>query len=252
VGKSSLANRLLGEDRMIVHHEAGTTRDAIDVPFRYDGRDYVLVDTAGLRRRTHVERGVEYYSTLRTRRSLERCDVAVLVLDATEPLTQQDARIGGLIQEAGKSVLFVYNKWDLVEKETGTTDSFTKAVRSKFHTLAGAPVLFVSALTGLRVQRIPPTAQALVEERTRRFETHLLNEILQEAVQRRQPPIGRNGRPLRFFYVTQTGDSPPSFLVFANQPEDMPASYRTYLRNAFRDRLGYRATPIRIAFRAKS
>jgi GTP-binding protein len=252
VGKSSIANRLLGEERVIVHHEAGTTRDAIDVPFRFDDRDFVLVDTAGLRRRTHVERGVEFYSTLRTRRSLERAHVGILVLDATEPLTAQDARIATLIREAGKSAIFAYNKWDLVQKETGTTESFARALRKKFPHFSDAPVLFVSALTGLRVRRIPPTARDLYEERRRRVSTSELNDLLRAATERRQPPIVRDGRPLRFYYVTQTADSPPTFVVFANYPEDMPASYRTYLQNHFRSRLGFKATPIRMSFRART
>jgi GTP-binding protein len=251
VGKSSLANRLLGQPRLIVHPEAGTTRDAVDVPFRYDGNDFVLVDTAGLRRRSHVARGVEYYSTLRTRRSLERCDVAALVLDSTEPLTAQDSRIAGLIVEAGKSALFLYNKWDLVEKATGTSEEFARRLHESFPLFPGSPVLFVSALTGQRVSRIPPTVRELYHERRKRISTRELNQLLEQATGEVPPPMRKNGKPFKFFYVTQTGQSPPTFVIFANDPEGVPASYRKYLRNVFRDRLSLRATPIGVVFRGR-
>ena len=250
VGKSSIANRLLGEPRLIVHDEAGTTRDAVDVPFRYDGADFVLVDTAGLRRRSHVTTGVEYYSILRTQRSLERSDVALLILDADQPLTNQDARIAGLISEAWKSVLFVFNKWDLVEKETGTSESFARRLKETFPLLAHAPVLFVSAETGLRISRIPPVVRELYNERRRQIATHDLNEILLRATDKVAPPTRKNGKATRFFYVTQTGDSPPTFTVFTNDPA-ISSSYRGYLRNSFRDELGFQAAPIRLVFKAR-
>jgi GTP-binding protein len=251
VGKSSLANRLLGQPRLVVHPQAGTTRDAIDVPFRYDGDEFVLVDTAGLRRRSHVARGVEFYSTLRTRRSLERCDVGVLVLDAAEPLTAQDARIAGLILEAGKPSLLLFNKWDLVEKETGTTEHMTRDLREAYPLMAESPVLFVSAVTGLRVSRIPARVRELAEEARRRIATHELNAILQEAVEAVPPPVRRNGKPFRFYYVTQTGEAPPTLVVFSNEGKGVPTAYRSYLRNAFRARLGLRSTPIRLEFRTR-
>lgn len=251
VGKSSLANRLLGQPRLIVHPEAGTTRDAVDVPFRYDGDDFLLVDTAGLRRRSHVVRGVEYYSTLRTRRSLERCDVAVLVLDATEPLTAQDSRIAGLIVEAGKSAVFLYNKWDLVEKTTGTSQEFERRLRENFTVFPGSPILFVSALSGQRVSRIPPAVRELYRERRRQVPTAQLNRILEQAAAEVPPPMRKNGKPFRFFYVTQAGDSPPTFVIFTNDPGGVPASYRKYLSNMLRERLGLRATPIGLVFRGR-
>ena len=251
VGKSSLANRLLGEPRLIVHPEAGTTRDAIDVPFRYDGTDFVLVDTAGLRRRSHVARGIEYYSTLRTRKSLERSDVALLVLDASDLLTGQDARIALMIQEAGKSMVFLVNKWDLIEKNSGSTAEFTRRVREELPVQVEVPVLFVSALTGMRVQKIPPLVRELYQERHRRVPTHELNEILEAALKAVQPPVRKDGKPLRLYYVTQTGEAPPTFAIFTNTPRAVPAAYESYLRNIFRDRLGIRGSPIRLMFRAR-
>ena len=251
VGKSSLANRLLGEPRLIVHPEAGTTRDAIDVPFRFDSNDFVLIDTAGLRRRSHVTTGIEYYSTLRTQKSLERSDVVLLVLDATQPVTQQDARIAHMILEAGKSFVFLANKWDLVEKDNHTTVEFTKRVYEELPLQGEPPILFVSALTGLRVQRIPGLVRELYEERHRHISTHELNDLLQETLDGRQPPVKKDGKPLRLFYVTQTGEAPPTFAVFTNAPREVPAFYEGYLRNRFRDRLGFRGTPIRIVFRAR-
>ena len=251
VGKSSLANRLLGEPRLIVHPEAGTTRDAIDVPFRFDGTDFVLIDTAGLRRRSHVVTGIEYYSALRTQKSLERSDVVLLVLDATEPLSHQDARIAHTILEHGKSFVFLVNKWDLVEKDDHTTAAFSRRLYEELPLQGEPPVLFVSALTGLRVQRIPGLVRELYEERHRRVSTHELNDLLQETLNGLQPPVKKDGRPLKLYYVTQTGEAPPTFAVFTNAPREVPASYEGYLRNRFRDRLGFRATPIRIVFRAR-
>ncbi len=251
VGKSSLANRLLGESRLIVHHEAGTTRDAVDVPFRYDGSEFLLVDTAGLRRRSHVAKGVEYYSAVRTRRSLERSDVALLVIDAIDPITAQDARIASMILDLGKSAVILFNKWDLVDKDTHTTGTFMKLVREKFPLMAESPVLFVSAVTGQRVSRIPPLVRELYEERRRRITTSVLNDLLKEATDRLQPPMRKNGKPLKLYYMTQTADSPPTFAVFVNEPEEIPAAYRSYLRNLFRERLEFRAAPLRLDFRAR-
>jgi GTP-binding protein len=251
VGKSSLANRLLGEPRLIVHPEAGTTRDAVDVPFRFDKTDFVLIDTAGLRRRSHVARGVEYYSTVRTQKSLERSDVAVLVLDASQPLTNQDARIAGLISEAGKSLLFLFNKWDLVEKETGTSEAVVRTLRDTFPLLTGSPVQFVSAQTGLRVRNIPGIVRDLYEERRKRVGTAALNEALSAATEAVHPPVQKNGKPFKFYYATQTTDSPPTFAIFTNNPNGVPAAYRGYLKNAFQNRLGFSATPVRLVFRAR-
>ena len=251
VGKSSIANRLLGEPRLIVHEEAGTTRDAVDVPFRYDNTDFVLVDTAGLRRRSHVAEGIEYYSTLRTRRSVERSDVALLVLEASEPISNQDSRIAGLISEAGTSILFIFNKWDLVDRETGTSEAFTRKLRDALPLLAHSPVLYVSALSGLRVSRIPSVVKELYEERKRRIPTSELNEILEAVTQKVQPPVRKDGKPIRLFYITQVADSPPTFTLFANFPKAIPDAYRSYLRNSFRDRLGFRAAPVRIIYRER-
>ncbi len=251
VGKSSLANRLLGEPRLIVNPIAGTTRDAVDVPFRFDGTDFILVDTAGLRRRTHVTEGVEYYSTVRTKRSIERSDVVLLVLDASEPVSAQDARIASQVEEAGKSVVILYNKWDLVEKETRTSDQRDKELRQKFDRLRDVPVLFVSAETGLRVSRIPHVVREAFVERKQRYATSRLNDLLEEAIDRRQPPMRKNGKPIKLYYMTQVADSPPLLAIFANHPEEIPASYQNFLKNRFRERLGLTATPLRLVFRAR-
>ena len=251
VGKSSLANRLLGEERMIVHPVAGTTRDAIDVPFRYDGTEFVLVDTAGLRRRSKVTDGVEYYSTLRTQRSLHRCDIALLVLDMSQAISGQDTRIALMILEAGKSAIFVANKWDLVTKVTGTTAAYARTIREAFPMLPGSPILFVSALSGQRVSQIPDLARTLYRERQVEVATSLLNEYLKEATDRRQPPVRKNGKPLKLYYATQVATAPPILAIFVNQPDEIPESYRSYLRNHFRARLELTATPLRIDFRAR-
>lgn len=251
VGKSSLANRLIGKARFIVHDEPGTTRDAVDAEFRYDGTRFVLVDTAGLRRRSHVTEGVEFYSTLRTRRSLERSDVALLVIDAAREVAVQDAHIAGAITEAGKSMIFLVNKWDLIEKTTGTSEAFVKLLRDKFPLLAGSPVLFVSALSGQRVQRIPEEARRLYRERAIRVPTARLNELLKEACERVQPPTRIGRKPLKLYYVTQTGESPPVFTVFVNDPASAGDSYRKYLRNFYREALELTATPLRLEFRAR-
>jgi len=251
VGKSSLANRLLGRERFIVHEEPGTTRDAVDDRFKFDGTEYVLVDTAGLRRRSHVSGGVEYYSTLRTQRSLERCDVALLVIDASQEVAGQDARIAGQITEAGKSMVFVVNKWDLLEKETGTAEAFTRNLHDTFPLLAGSPVLYVSAKTGLRVTRIPALVRELWEERRQQFSTSELNRILKEASERVHPPPLPGKRLLKLYYVTQVRTGPPAFAVFVNDPQSAGEAYRQYLRNSFREALGLKRTPIWMDFRAR-
>ena len=251
VGKSSLANRLLGEARLIVNPIAGTTRDAVDVQFRFDGTDFVLVDTAGLRRRTHVTEGVEYYSTVRTKRSIDRSDVVLLVLDASEPVSAQDARIASMVEEAGKSVVILYNKWDLVEKDTRTSDTRDKELREKFDRLRDVPVIFVSAETGLRVSRIPHVVREAYLERKVRYPTSRLNDYLAQAIERKQPPMRSNGKPIKLYYMTQVSDSPPLLAIFSNYPDEIPASYQNFLKNRFREQLGLKATPLRLVFRPR-
>jgi GTP-binding protein len=251
VGKSSLANRLLGEERMIVHPVAGTTRDAIDIPFRFDGTEFVLVDTAGLRRRSKVSDGVEYYSTVRTQRSLKRCDVALLVLDMSEPITTQDTHIAMMILEAGKSAVLLANKWDLVTKLTGTAAAYTRTIEEAFPMLPGTPILFVSALSGQRVSHIPALVRTLYEERNKSVATSVLNQLLKEATDRKQPPVTKRGKALKLYYATQVTTGPPIFAIFANEPDEIPESYRSYLRNHFRERLEMTATPLRLDFRAR-
>ncbi|NNF05379.1 MAG: ribosome biogenesis GTPase Der [Candidatus Eisenbacteria bacterium] len=251
VGKSSIANRLLGESRFIVHDAPGTTRDAVDAHFRYDGNDFVLVDTAGLRRRSHVTEEIEYYSTVRTRRSLSNCDVALLVLDPTQEIAAQDLHIAGEITKHGKSMIFVMNKWDLISKFTGTAEAYTKMLRHKFPLLKGSPVLYVSALSGQRITKIPDLVRELWLQRQKRVPTGVLNDLLKAATDRVHPPLKSGAKPLKLYYVTQTGNRPPQFTVFVNDPKSAAASYQKYLKNYFQDALELKATPMRMDFRAR-
>ncbi|TPW04026.1 MAG: GTP-binding protein, partial [bacterium] len=205
VGKSSLVNRLLGEERMIVHEEPGTTRDSIDTEFTYDGTRIRLVDTAGLRKRSKIDDGVEYFSSVRTQRAIERCEVAGIVVDAHEPLGHQDAHIASLAHVAGKSIILLLNKWDLVEKETKTADEQAKEARRRLPHIRYAPIMFVSAMTGLRVAKIPTLARTLARERKRVISTSELNRFLEAMEKKYQPPASKRvGKPPRIYYGTQT------------------------------------------------
>ena len=251
VGKSSLANRLLGEDRFIVHDEAGTTRDAVDVTFRYDGTKFVLVDTAGLRRRSHVETGVEFYSTVRTKRSLRSADVALLVLDVSQDISAQDARIAGSISVVGKSMIILLNKWDLISKTTGTAEAYERMVRDKFPLLKGVPILLVSAETGQRVHRIPEVARELWRKRHMKVPTNHLNNLLKEATAKLHPPLRAGAKPLKLYYMTQVGQEPPAFTIFVNDPRSSTAPYRRYLVNFFKEALDLEDTPMRLELRSR-
>jgi GTPase len=250
VGKSSLVNRLLGEERLVVSPEAGTTRDAIDTLMKYHGRVLVFVDTAGLRRQARIHENVEFYSTIRTERAIERADVCLLVIDATEPIHNQDLKIAQKAWEAGCGVILVANKWDLVEKETMTAPRFEKALAEKAPFLRWVPVLFTSAETGQRVHRTLEMILETDQERRRRISTHEVNEVLRELTSRARPPHSQ-GRPVKVLYGTQVSIAPPTFVLWANLPEAIPESYERYLLNGFRDRWSFRGVPIRISLRRR-
>ena len=250
VGKSSLLNKILGQERSIVHETPGTTRDAIDTQLECEGEPVVLIDTAGIRRKGRIERGVEKYSVLRALRAIDRADVVLLLLDAVEGATAQDAHIAGYILEEAKSVVVVVNKWDLVEKNTYTMLIYMEHIRTVLSFLDYVPVLFISALTGQRVDQVLPTALRVQGERLIRIPTSELNRILQEAVARHAPP-SKAGKRLKFYYVTQATVDPPTFLFFVNDPRLVHFSYKRYLENQLREHYGFLGTPLRLSFRKR-
>lgn len=243
VGKSSLVNTLVGHERMIVSDVPGTTRDAIDTVVEYENQTFRLIDTAGIRRKTRIESSVEHYSVLRAVRAAERSDVCVVVIDAVEGVTEQDRRIAGIAHEAGKGVVLVVNKWDLVEKDAHTMQEYEAEVRNSLAYLHYAPIVFVSALTGQRAHRVLETAQFVYEQAVTRVSTGRINEVLQEAIQLHQPPSDK-GKRLRIYYATQVGVQPPHFVLFMNDPKLFHFSYRRYLEGRFRDAFGFVGTPI--------
>jgi GTP-binding protein len=251
VGKSSLLNRLLGEERAIVSPIPGTTRDALDTPMTYDGVPVILIDTAGIRRRGHIEAGVEHWSVLRALKAIARADVALLVVDATEPFTAQDAHVAGFILDEMKSVVVVVNKWDAIEKDTYTIESYTEKLRAELHFLDYVPALFVSAKTGQRCPQILPTALRVHEERLVRIPTSALNRIVREAVAA-NPPKSKSVRQLKITYAAQVRTAPPTFLFHVNDPGLVHFSYKRYLENRLRAEYGFLGTPLRLSFRKKS
>jgi GTP-binding protein len=250
VGKSSFVNRLLGEERLVVSEVAGTTRDSIDTPLQYHERALVFVDTAGLRRQARIGDGVEFYSALRTERAIERADVCLLLVDATEGVTVQDLKIAEKAWAAGCGLILVANKWDLVEKETMTAPHFEKEVRQRAPFLQWVPILFTSALTGQRVHRILDMVLEVEEARARRIATHEVNEVLRELTARARPPAFQ-GHPVKFLYGTQVRTSPPNFVLFVNHPEGVVDHYERYLHNGFRAAWGFLGAPIRITIRRR-
>jgi GTP-binding protein len=250
VGKSSLLNRLLGEERVIVSPIPGTTRDAIDTQLEYGGVPLTLIDTAGIRRRGKIERGVEQYSVLRTLKAVESADVALLMLDATQGVTAQDAHIAGYILEARRSTVLLVNKWDVVEKDSQTMEIYTAQVRQALNFMDYVPVLFISALTGQRVDQVLPLALRVQEERLVRIQTAELNRIVREALEHHAPPA-HAGRKLKFFFASQVRSDPPTFLFHVNEPALVHFSYRRYIENQLRERYGFLGTPIQLSFRAR-
>jgi len=250
VGKSSLLNRLLGEERAIVSPIPGTTRDALDTPMVYNGQPVVLIDTAGIRRRGHIDQGVEKWSVLRALKAIGRADVALLVVEATEPFTAQDAHVAGFILDEAKSAVILVNKWDAIEKETQTMEAFTQRLRTELHFLDYVPVLYVSAKTGQRCDHILPAALEVQEERLTRIPTSEINRIVREAVEQ-HPPAPHGPRQLRISYVSQVRTDPPTFLFHVNDPELVHFSYRRYLENRIRKEYRFSGTPLRLSFRKK-
>jgi GTP-binding protein len=249
VGKSSLVNRLLGEERVVVSEEAGTTRDPVDTPLTYHGKTLVFVDTAGLRRQARVKDSLEYYSALRADRVVHEADVCVVLVDASEAeLHAQDIRIAETAWDAGKGVILVVNKWDLVEKETMTAPVWEKQVRERIPFLQWVPVLFASALTGQRVRKCLELVLEVQEQRQRRVDTHEVNRVLEVLVDRQPPPHFR-GRRVKIRYATQVSASPPTFALFANYPKALPEHYVRFLHNGFRDAWTFMGTPLRLRIR---
>ncbi|WP_206886339.1 ribosome biogenesis GTPase Der [Alicyclobacillus mali (ex Roth et al. 2021)] len=250
VGKSSLVNRLLGEERVMVSSIAGTTRDAIDTPLERDGQAYVLVDTAGMRRKGKVYERIEKYSVLRALRALDRADVAFVVLDAQTGIVEQDKRVAGYALDAGCAIAFIVNKWDAIEKDDKTAHRFEEQIRNEFPFLRFAPVVFVSALTGQRVGRLLDVAKEVAEYHAMRVPTSTLNRVLADAQVSVAPP-SKGGRRLRIYYGTQVSVKPPTFVIFVNDTELSHFSYERYLENQVREAFGFRGTPIRIVLRAR-
>jgi GTP-binding protein len=248
VGKSSFVNRLFGEERMVVSEVPGTTRDPVDTPMLYHGKRLVFVDTAGLRRQSKVKDSLEYYSALRTARVVQQADVCLVLVDATEDLSSQDLRVVEQAWEAGSGVVLLMNKWDLVEKETQTAPVREKEMRRKAPFLEWVPILFTSALTGLRARKALDLVLEVQEERHRRIETHEVNEALADIVGHQPPPHSR-GTPVKLRYGTQVSVAPPTFLFFSNLPKEIPAHYIRYVHNSLRKRWGFWGTPIRMRFR---
>lgn len=250
VGKSSLLNSLLGKQRVIVDESPGTTRDAIDAELEVDGRRYVLIDTAGIRRKGRVTEKIEKYSVIMALKNLERCDVALLLLDASTGIMEQDTKIAGYIHDSGAASVLLLNKWDLVPRDPHVKTRLEEDVRRHLKFLDYAPLVRVSARTGAGVQRILPTVCRLYQERQKRISTSTLNSLMEEVISR-NPPSQYRGKPVKFFYHTQLKLTPPSFVSFVNHPEGIHFSYLRYLKNSLRDRFGFEGNPLRIFLRAR-
>ena len=249
-GKSSLVNRLLGKERVIVSDIAGTTRDAIDTPFTVDGKNYRLIDTAGIRRKSKVEEDVEYYSVIRSIDAMRRADVVLVVIDANEGLTEQDVKICGLVHESRKPSLILMNKWDLVEKDTFTVNKFNEKLDAELKFMSYYKAMYISALTGQRVNAIMKNLDTVYENASRRISTGLLNDVLQDAMSVNEPPT-HNGRKLKVYYATQASANPPTFVLFVNDKEIMHFSYKRYLENALRKAFDFSGTPISLKINNK-
>ncbi len=250
VGKSSWVNRILGEQRVLVHDQPGTTRDAIDTPFEIGSRRYLLIDTAGIRRKKKISLRLEKYCVVEALKSIDRCDVAVLLLDRLEKVTDQDARIGSLIDEKGRACVIAVNKWDLGKKDNTTVGTYVRDIREGLKHLHYAPIVFVSALTGLRIRKTLDLIDAVATEHRKRVPTGQLNAFLRQAIQKFPPPVHHRRRP-RIYFLTQPSKKPPTFVAFVNDPRAIQISYRRYLTNQIRERFGFEGTPIRLHFRPR-
>ncbi len=249
-GKSSLVNKILGENRVIVSDVAGTTRDAIDTLYERDGKKYMLIDTAGMRKRGKVNENVERYSVARALNAVDRADVCLIMVDAVEGVTEQDTKIAGYVHEAGKASIIVVNKWDLIEKETNTMKDFKNRVKEGFNFMMYAPSAFISAKTGQRVDSLFEMMDAAVEQNRKRISTGVLNDVLNDAVSAVQPPSDK-GKRLKIYYVTQASVKPPTFVLFVNSGKLAHYSYIRYIENQFRARFGFEGTPIKFIIREK-
>ena len=250
VGKSSLVNRVLGEKRVIVSDVAGTTRDAVDTPLENKYGKYVFIDTAGIRRKSRVDERVEKFSVMRAQLAIERADVCLIMIDARDGVTEQDTKIAGLAHEAGKASIIVVNKWDLVDKETGTMEKMRKDVMRDLSFMSYAPIIFISAMTGQRIDRIYELINFVNDQSNMRITTGMLNNVLADAQARVQPPTDK-GRRLKIYYMTQTGIKPPCFVIFCNSRELFHFSYQRYIENQIRAVFGLEGTPVRIVIRQK-
>jgi GTP-binding protein len=250
VGKSSLVNRLLGNKRVLADEVPGTTRDAIDTRFEKDGRRYVLIDTAGIRRKSRISLRLEKYSIVEALRTIDRSDVALLLLDPKEGVTDQDARIGGFIHEKGKGCILVVNKWDLVEKDSQTMDRYEKVIREELKYLSYAPILFISALTGQRVRKVLEVVDHVSEQAKKRINNSPLNKYFGKWVEKFPPPLYKS-RSVKMNYITQVSTAPPTFVIYANFPDGIHFSYKRYLLNQMRETFSFEGVPVRLLFRKK-
>lgn len=250
VGKSSLINKLIGENRLIVSEIAGTTRDAVDTPVIRNGQEYVFIDTAGLRRKNKIKEELEKYMIVRTVSAVERADIVVLLIDAVEGVTEQDAKIAGIAHERGKAVIIAVNKWDAIEKNDKTTKEYTQKIRNILSYMPYAEITFISALTGQRLSKLYDLIDMASENHAMRVATGVLNEIMSEAVALQQPPSDK-GKRLKLFYITQVGVKPPAFVIFVNDKELMHFSYQRYLENQIRDTFGFIGTPLKFIIRER-
>ena len=252
VGKSSLVNKLLGEERVIVSEIAGTTRDSIDTHFFKDGTKFTLIDTAGMRRKSKVEEAVEYYSVMRSLKSIDRSDVVLMLIDAVEGITEQDKKIAGYAHDSGKGCVIIVNKWDIFpDKHDKSTNRFTDDLRAEIGFLQYAPVLYLSALTGQRVDRVTELVKFVVEQQTMRIQTSVLNELIRDATAVNPPPT-KKGKQLKILFITQADICPPRFIIFVNDPELMHFSYLRFIENKLRDTFGFEGTPLKFVIRKRN
>lgn len=248
-GKSSIVNRILGEERVVVSNVAGTTRDAIDTPFRYNGKDYLIIDTAGMRRQRSVEReSVEGYSVIRSMEAIKRADIVLIVFDSSEEISEQDVRIAGYVHEEGKPSIVLMNKWDLVEKNGNTINAYSEMLKEKLAYMSYFKPMFISALSGKRFEKIMPTVNEVVENNNRRVTTGVLNEVIQKAILAQEPPT-KAGKRLKILYATQAEVAPPTFVVFCNDAALVHFSYQRFLENRLRDSINFEGTPIKLIFK---
>lgn len=250
VGKSSLINKILGENRLIVSDIAGTTRDAVDTDVKYNGKEYVFIDTAGVRRKSRIHEDLEHYMIVRTLSAVDRADVVLMMIDATEGVTEQDAKVAGIAHDNGKAVIIVVNKWDAVEKDDKTIYKFTEDIRNTLSFMTYAEIIFISAQTGQRIPKLFETIDAVYENHCMRIGTGVLNEIMARAVSMQQPPTDK-GKRLKLFYITQASVKPPTFVIFVNDKEMMHFSYTRYIENQIRETFGFKGTPLHFIIRER-